>query len=54
MDITLPEGVHAADVPKCELGVKHALQAGRAVVIFFSSGGAFAAQLSHHWHAVVT
>ena len=52
-DIDVPHGAHPVDVPDCRGGVKAALAQGRALVVFYSSGGAVASQLGHHYHAVV-
>jgi hypothetical protein len=45
--------IERLDAPKRQSAVVAAVKEGRAILIFFRSGGAVASQLGHHWHAVV-
>jgi hypothetical protein len=53
MELSLPDGCKHTDSPKTEQVVRERMGEGKCVVAFFRSGGFIAAQLGHHWHAVV-
>lgn len=52
--VCLPDGFTKTDAPRVEASVMSQMRAGRCVIAFFRSGGVLAAQLGHHWHAVVS